>query len=91
MEWLVILALNFADGGSQVSHIPVPSRDACRVAIQVSIVAATTVATAPVRYSATCVDLKNAKAVRPSDEPAPPPAADKEPAAAPALKRDRDA
>lgn len=60
-DWLLVLALNFSDGGSQVTHTPVPSKEACSLVLRASIGAYVIAGTARFRWSATCVDLKNGK------------------------------
>lgn len=68
MDWLLVLALNFSDGGSQVTHTPVPSKEACAVVLRTSLLAYHQAATAVFRWTATCVDLKAAKSENPQIE-----------------------
>ena len=73
MEWLMVLALNFSDGGSQLLHTPVPTKEACAIVMRTSLVAYAQASTAPFLWTGTCIDLKNAKVDRPDDLPMMPP------------------
>lgn len=75
-SWLLVLALNFSDGGSQVLMEKVPSKDACGISIKVALAAYAQSATANFKYTAACIDLKNARVDNPQidiprEEPAP--------------------
>lgn len=71
--WLVVLALNFSDGGSQVMHTAVPSKEACALVLRASLVAYAQASSAPFRWTGTCIDLNNAKIEKPADLPQVPP------------------
>jgi hypothetical protein len=66
MDWLLILAINFTDGGYEKTHTPVPTKAACELVLKVSLAATGQIATAPFVWRATCIDLKNAKVDHPS-------------------------
>lgn len=72
MDWLVVLALNFTDGGSQVIHTAVPTKEACALVLRTSLVAYSQSASAPFRWTGTCIDLKNEKIEKPTDLTLPP-------------------
>lgn len=65
MDWLLVLALNFTDGGYQLLHTPVPSKAACELVLRTSLEAKALAATAPFKWRATCIDLKEAKVDHP--------------------------
>lgn len=79
MEWLLVLIINFGDGGYDVRHTPVPDKAACEALFRATVGVLARVASAPFVYGATCINLGTGKAeavtppAREEEKPAPEP------------------
>ncbi len=65
MDWLLVLALNFSDGGTQTTYVPVATKEACATAMKAGVAASMQVATAPFKFSGTCINQKTGEIVNP--------------------------
>lgn len=87
-KWILILALNFSDGGTIVQQHDFETKEACEAALAVTITAVHATAVNPFLWAGDCMDLSNPpKNLTPPGDKVPPPT--QKPKATPSLPTDK--